>query len=544
MTIKKSSTSKQKATADKVAPEVVDATLAQVQAADTDAQMQGSTSSVQQYVTFMVGDEVFAVDMAPVQEIIRVPEVVRVPLSPPSLDGLANLRGKVLPIISLRHIFRMDNKTNDDATRAVVIDFGNQPLGFVVDKVASVIEAGDDKLETVDAVGQTINTELLTGLLKNVGGHEMIMVLNFEELIKNEFARIAAVVKNANNLENLGNNNNPQTTEEKTSDELQLVSFTVDSQDYAISIEDVQEIVQVPENIVKVPHSQSHVLGIMTLRNRLLPLVSLRSMFGMPSQGADEHSRIVVVTLGDLSVGVVTDTVNEVLRIAKSEVENMPQLLARESNMSDITQICRLEGGKRLVSVISAANMFNHASIQEALNSMKDMQQDTIEDFSKEATKQSELTDDEQLVIFSLDAEEFGVPIESVQEIVRVPDMLTHVPKTPDYVEGVINLRGTVLPVIDQRSRLGIDKAERNDRQRIMVFLLEGVRTGFIVDAVTEVLKINKGDIEPAPQLSGEQAKLISRVANLEKQKRMIQLLEPAHLLEKSALTELASLAA
>ena len=70
--------------------------------ADTGAQdaaasaARGPTSETRQYVTFMAGDEVFAVEMAPVQEIIRVPEVVRVPLSPPTLEGLANLRGKVL----------------------------------------------------------------------------------------------------------------------------------------------------------------------------------------------------------------------------------------------------------------------------------------------------------------------------------------------------------------------------------------------------------------------------------------------------------------
>ncbi|MDO9142126.1 MAG: chemotaxis protein CheW, partial [Methylobacter sp.] len=95
-------------------------------------------SNIRQFVTFIAGDEVFAVDMTPVQEIIRVPEVVRVPLAPNTLEGLANLRGKVLPIISLRRIFGFGDQEYDDSTRAVVIDLG-QPLGFVVDRVASVV---------------------------------------------------------------------------------------------------------------------------------------------------------------------------------------------------------------------------------------------------------------------------------------------------------------------------------------------------------------------------------------------------------------------
>ena len=75
-----------------------------------------------------------------------------------------------------------------------------------------------------------------------------------------------------------------------------------------------------------------------------------------------------------------------------------------------------------------------------------------------------------------------------------------------------------------------------------MVFLILGVRTGFIVDAVTEVLKIPKTAIEPSPKLSSEQSRLLGRVANLEKQKRIIQLIEPAHLLDDGDKDALAAL--
>jgi len=138
--------------------------------------------------------------------------------------------------------------------------------------------------------------------------------------------------------------------------------------------------------------------------------------------------------------------------------------------------------------------------------------------------------DDTQVVIFRLGAEEFGVPIMSVQEIVRVPEVLTRVPRTPRFVEGVINLRGTVLPVIDQRSRLGMATMERNDRQRIMVYTFGGQRTGFIVDSVAEVLRIGRQQIDPAPDLSEEQGRLITQVAKIDKD-RLVMLIDPAHLL-------------
>ncbi len=273
-------------------------------------------TDIRQFVTFIAGDEVFAVDMAPVQEIIRVPEVVRVPLAPPTLEGLANLRGRVLPIISLRRIFGFAEHDYDDATRAVVIDIG-QPLGFVVDRVASVVGVEPGQIEDVGSIRSTVNTELLSGLIKDVGGHAMIMVLDFAKLIAREFTQIEAIARAGATTGGVYGGAAAD-EEEKASDELQLVSFTVAGQEYAMDIASVQEIVQVPETIIHVPHSESHVLGVMTLRNRLLPLVSLRRMFALPTQDADDHSRIVVVAVGGSSVGVVMDSVNEVLRVAKA----------------------------------------------------------------------------------------------------------------------------------------------------------------------------------------------------------------------------------
>jgi purine-binding chemotaxis protein CheW len=520
-----------------VAPEIPEdqEILQQIEEEDLDTE----ESDTRQFVTFIAGNEVFAVDMTPVQEIIRVPDVVRVPLSPHTLEGLANLRGKVLPIISLRRVFGFEDIEYNDSTRAVVIDIG-QPLGFVVDRVASVVGVETGKIEGVESIRSTVNTELLSGIIKNVGGHAMIMVLDFAKLISQEFSEIAAVAKKSDMSSGRVASN--EIDEDSISDELQLVSFEVADQEYAMDIEDVQEIVQIPEEIIHVPHSESHVMGIMTLRNRLLPLVNLRSMFDLPSRENDDHSRIVVVSLGSASVGVVMDSVNEVLRVAKADVDAMPGLLARDGDLADISEICRLDNGKRLVSIISAANLFRHSAVKEALTTVETLQDDN--NLDNDADLDDSIEDDEQVVVFRLDKEEFGVPIDSVQEIVRVPEELTHVPKAPSFVEGVINLRGSVLPVIDLRRRLGMPTVERSDRQRVMVFLISGMRTGFIVDSVAEVLKIHKTAIEPAPHLSSEQAKLMSRMANLEKQKRMVQLIEPAHLIDVGDMAKLEQLRA
>ncbi|GAB2838237.1 chemotaxis protein CheW [Pseudoduganella ginsengisoli] len=501
-------------------------------------------SDTRQFVTFEIAGEMFAVDMAPVQEIIRVPAVVRVPLAPATLDGLSNLRGRVLPIISLRRLFGFDMREHDDLTRAVVIDLG-QPLGFVVDRVASVIDVDPERIEGVSGIRSTVDSELLTGILKDVAGCSMVMVLDFGKLVAQQFEAISALARGASSMAGAAGAE-AANEEQQAADELQLVNFTVAEQEYAIDIASVQEIVQVPPNIVHVPNSPSHVLGLMTLRERLLPLVSLRSLFGLAARQLDERSRVVVAAIGETAVGIVTDSVSEVLRVPAKLVDAMPALLAKNSGMADIGQICRLDNGKRLVGILAVDRICHQGALQQVMESIGGNMEQLAEGTAgaMDAAEEAGNDDEEQVVVFHLADGEFGVPIAGVQEIVRVPEELTHVPKAAHFVEGVINLRGAVLPVIDQRKRLDLAPIDRNDRQRIMVFLIKGVRIGFIVDAVTEVLKIPRTAIEPAPRLSQAQARLLGRVANLEKHNRMIQLIEPVCLVDGEDSEALARLAA
>jgi purine-binding chemotaxis protein CheW len=141
------------------------------------------------------------------------------------------LRGKVLPIISLRRIFGFAERANDDASRAVVIDRG-MPLGFVVDRVASVISIDPDQIEDTHSLSTTVNAELVSGLLRKVDGYPMIMVLDFAKLINNEFAGIAAMAHR--NVESgMEAARQPDKEENPFADILQLVSFEAAGQEYA-----------------------------------------------------------------------------------------------------------------------------------------------------------------------------------------------------------------------------------------------------------------------------------------------------------------------
>lgn len=105
-----------------------------------------------------------------------------------------------------------------------------------------------------------------------------------------------------------------------------------------------------------------------------------------------------------------------------------------------------------------------------------------------------------QLVSFMLADEEYGVEVLKVREIIRMPT-ITKMPNTPQHVEGIINLRGKVIPIISMRKRFGLMESENSGHTRIIIMDVVGTLTGFIVDAVSEVIRIHSSEIQPPPSM-------------------------------------------
>ena len=105
-----------------------------------------------------------------------------------------------------------------------------------------------------------------------------------------------------------------------------------------------------------------------------------------------------------------------------------------------------------------------------------------------------------QLVSFMLSGEEYGVEVLKVHEIIRMPT-ITKMPNVPQHVEGIINLRGKVIPIISMRSRFNLMESEDSSQTRIIIMEVCGSLTGFIVDSVSEVIRIHSSEIQPPPSM-------------------------------------------
>jgi len=145
-------------------------------------------------------------------------------------------------------------------------------------------------------------------------------------------------------------------------------------------------------------------------------------------------------------------------------------------------------------------------------------------DKSEHTEKQASIADLLQLVTFNLCNEEFAVDILNIQGINRMVQV-TRVPNAPDFVEGIINLRGQVIPIIDLRKRLKMPPKEYDKQTRFIVVEIRTIVIGFIVDSVNEVLRVPRNITEPPPSLIGNiNNEFITAIAKLED--RLITLLD------------------
>jgi purine-binding chemotaxis protein CheW len=479
-------------------------------------------TAAQRFLTFRADGVLYAVPADEVVEIIRVPPVARVPQAPRSLLGVANLRGAVLPLASLRGLLGKDEIEVTTTSRAIVLR-GAAPVGLAVDSVAALVTVEANRLETRPAELAQVDGERLLSAFRAEGSSDVAKVLDIRSLLDAAFVQRAS----ARRPEAPGVREPSRTA--ARDDRQKLVTFDVAGQEYGLDLSTVQEILRAPDTLAVVPRAESVVLGVMDYRDALLPLMSLRGLLGFATEaGGGEQHKVIVTAVNGVRVGLVADRMRAIVPVEPDLMEPTPPMLAaRTGGEARVRAIYRGEGGARLISVLAPELLFREDVMQRLGDG-----HDAAPRAAAEADRQAgEVL---KLLVFRLGPDEFGLPLEAVDEVARVPDQITRLPKTPAFLEGVINLRGEVLPVVDQRRRFDMPKLEGGAGRRLVVVRTERHRAGLIVDSVSEVLSTYADRIEPAPNLTGEATRLVQGVLNLEDIGRIVLLLDPAELLTRA----------
>jgi purine-binding chemotaxis protein CheW len=482
------------------------------------------SSEARGFLTIRVGERRYALRAEDVEEIVRVPAMTRVPQSPAALLGIANLRGSVLPVASLRGLLGMAEQSATSAARAVVLGLDSR-VAVAVDSVDALETMAQDRIHSSHVELGTIAGEQVTGSFQAASDGGAVKILDIKGLLDAAFAQRTSASRKPHQFAA------PDALDAGVDAVVKaqmLVTFEVAGQEFALDLEAVQEILPAPDARTAVPHAESLVLGVTSLRGTLLPLLSLRALLGFPlSAKVGAREKVVVMNVAGAQVGLVADQARAIVAADPGLVDPLPPVLAaRTGGEARIKAIYRGEAGRRLIAILAPEQLFRE-EVMQRLSAQRDGH-DT-------ATARTEMHGDEaEFLVFRLGDDEFALPIDAVDEVAQVPTQITRVPKAPKFLEGVVNLRGAVLPVIDQRRRFEMPKADQIKGQRLIVVRTERHRAGLIVDSVSDVLHVAADSVEVAPDLTDEVARLVRGVINLDQAGRIILVLDPSELLTRA----------
>ncbi len=415
-------------------------------------------------LTLLAGGSRHGVPSRMVREVARMPGLTRVPHAPAGMLGLANVRGRVMPVLSLA---ALTGRSAGPERRLVVLS-GDEPIGMAVDGVEELLDRGQAEGASIDLL------DVPSLIARSAAGRA--------------HSRGAAGVETASRV---------MAAEETVS----LVTFAIGAQAFALPLEAVDEVLRLPAAIAAVPNAEEMVLGSIDLRGALLPLLMLAPLLALPGDALSAKSRVLVVRIGAHRVGIVVDALHAVLRVFESAIDPVPLVLTRGAAEARIQAVCRLGDG-RLVSVLAPAHLLREDLTARLLGGGSAPRAKIVE---------AEVERTEPFLLFAVGNALFGLPTFAVEHIGVLPAKLARIPGAAGFVRGAMPWRGEALPVIDQSKRLGAASIA-GKRQHVIVVAIGALRAAFAVDAIVGLRRVVHSALRPMPVLDGGETEVFERV--------------------------------
>ena len=453
-----------------------------------------------------VGSEIYGFNADEIEQILVVPTITPIPLSDASVLGVAVLSGSIVHVVDLGlAIGAGDIDIKDDKARLLTLSSDELSESFVVDEVIGMLEVDHDRLEE-----NSDEDSFLQAFYK--ADDHVVQLLN----IKNLLQMVNIDRFKPTKLDNSQEFKSDEKQEcSKVDDFKRALFFKAENEKFAIDIEGLRELIFAPKDVT--PIAGSDALGMITLRDEVITLLDMNSLLGFAYKEPDEKSRALIAYHEGKAVALLVDEVEEVKNLENSLLESMPGGVAGEM----IEQVYKESD---CVSSVISADFIRRLVRGYYIESEEEKKDEQI---SGEERGVSEVA------VFKVADEEYAFDIEEVQEIIRY-DTITPVPEAPGFMEGILNLRGSVIPVISLPDRLGFSY-EVTDKTKIIVCSVKDEKIGFVVDDVNEILFVEDSYISKAVS----EESIFEEVINLDDGKRVILKIRVNNLLDEETLKQI-----
>ncbi|HID01353.1 MAG TPA: hypothetical protein EYP05_08520 [Piscirickettsiaceae bacterium] len=455
---------------------------------------------------FRIGDMLLGLDSDQVTRVQRVPVMTDVPLGEGALKGIAVIDGRIVPVLDMGML--LDQQPVDQtaaSARLVVMQSDHEALGFLVDGIEQTVSLDDAVLSAAD--------DTLKGVV-GVYDLEGVPVQVIEPHALQDQARLGdfCPVKVPFPLPQQGVQ--PDESAHTARQAQLFLHFVLGDEHFALSTDCVGELLQVPEEFTAlVGAPMPPVLGLSPLRGEMVTVLDLADYLGLGRYEHSPHARLIVLTDGDQQLAVAVPRVYEVMEVDIASIQPIRSSEATQQRLP-VSGVFR-QGDGTIVSVLG----------DTALKQLLDAFALTAPQSTTQQVLHGDDTQMVELAVFRLGDEIYALDIEQVQEIIKYQP-ITPIPEPPQYVEGIINLRGKVIPVINLAERLGFT-FEPDERSKIVVGLHEGNQVGLLVNDVDEILYVDESDCA----YSDDPDSLIHATVTLDSGRRVILWLKLAKVL-------------
>lgn len=277
-------------------------------------------------------------------------------------------------------------------------------------------------------------------------------------------------------------------------------SFQLDTTELALPVAALQEVVNYPATVTRMPLSPAHLLGLFNLRGTLIPIVDLRPMLGLAGCCVDAGRKVAIVELGDMRIGLLFDATGEILRVP---AEQKIDLATTEPSRAVICGALKLNGGERILQILSAAALLGLPDVPQPQSSREGARDGRLAQQTQHAQRR-------QTVSFVVAGAHLALPMAAIQEIIRVPAL--HPSPLADAVcVGMLNLRGSTVPVLDFARFVGLvdappqgraatcEPGTPGDLRRIVILAQRDAHVGLLVDEVRSIVGYRDDELLPMP---------------------------------------------
>lgn len=268
-------------------------------------------------------------------------------------------------------------------------------------------------------------------------------------------------------------------TEQKVLKQERYILVQIDGQNYALNIANIQEIIRFSD-FSTVPSESDDVLGIINLRNEIIPIINIQKLLKAESKEIDDETKIIIAYNSGFKFGFIVDKILSVISVNEYEIKPLPTI----ANYKDI-----FTG-----TIKSDERMFIILSINKIFEKVSSAIYEEIKNQGEEALEMLKTSDEKQVVLFEINNQKFAIDIQKVKEINRIPSIVK-VPNEKVYLKGIANLRGDIIAIIDLGILLYGGETQINDSSRVIIVELRGERFGILAKKVLSVSKVSAENI-------------------------------------------------